>query len=283
MQSSEIDVLNNKQNKLGNVKYVYDDMIGCLNIGKGRTNQEDAILLMENNEFKDFKLIALADGMGGLENGEIASNAILRSVLEWFEALKSYYYYYPRLVYEDFMSSLSYFDKCVREKSGKGGTTLSIAIVTNNDTICFNVGDSRIYTFSNHLTQISTDQSIAWRLYEKRKIKFKEDMIFSKEKNLITSSFGNPKYRFSPICKIIPNRKYKYLILMSDGITDIITDDEIEDIIYEYGYKGFVENAIQAAMGKTKVQDYLDKNEYYESVTGNDNLSAIILRKGKTK
>ena len=283
MQSSEIDVLNNKQNKLGNVKYVYDDMIGCLNIGKGRTNQEDAILLMENNEFKDFKLIALADGMGGLENGEIASNAILRSVLEWFEALKSYYYYYPRLVYEDFMSSLSYFDKCVREKSGKGGTTLSIAIVTNNDTICFNVGDSRIYTFSNHLTQISTDQSIAWRLYEKRKIKFKEDMIFSKEKNLITSSFGNPKYRFSPICKIIPNRKYKYLILMSDGITDIITDDEIEDIIYEYGYKGFVENAIQAAMGKTKVQDYLDENEYYESVTGNDNLSAIILRKGKTK
>ena len=283
MQSSEIDVLNNKQNKLGNVKYVYDDMIGCLNIGKGRTNQEDAILLMENNEFKDFKLIALADGMGGLENGEIASNAILRSVLEWFEALKSYYYYYPRLVYEDFMSSLSYFDKCVREKSGKGGTTLSIAIVTNNDTICFNVGDSRIYTFSNHLTQISTDQSIAWRLYEKRKIKFKEDMIFSKEKNLITSSFGNPKYRFSPICKIIPNRKYKYLILMSDGITDIITDDEIEDIIYEYGYKGFVENAIQAAMGKTKVQDYLDENEYYESVTGNDNLSAIILRKCKTK
>lgn len=258
-------------------------MIGCLNIGKGRINQEDAILLMENNEFKDFKLIALADGMGGLENGEIASNAILRSVLEWFEALKSYYYYCPRLVYEDFMSSLSYFDKCVREKSGKGGTTLSIAIVTNNDTICFNVGDSRIYTFSNHLTQISTDQSIAWRLYEKRKIKFKEDIIFSKEKNLITSSFGNPKYRFSPICKIIPNRKYKYLILMSDGITDIITDDEIEDIIYEYGYKGFVENVIQAAMGKTKVQDYLDKNEYYESVTGNDNLSAIILRKGKTK
>lgn len=283
MQSSEIDVLNNKQNKLGNVKYVYDDMIGCLNIGKGRTNQEDAILLMENNEFKDFKLIALADGMGGLENGEIASNAILRCVLEWFETLKSYYYYYPRLVYEDFMSSLSYFDKCVREKSGKGGTTLSIAIATNNDTICFNVGDSRIYTFSNHLTQISTDQSIAWRLYEKRKIKFKEDIIFSKEKNLITSSFGNPKYRFSPICKIIPNRKYKYLILMSDGITDIITDDEIEDIIYEYGYKGFVENAIQAAMGKTKVQDYLDKNEYYERVTGNDNLSAIILRKGKTK
>lgn len=283
MQSSEIDVLNNKQNKLGNVKYVYDDMIGCLNIGKGRINQEDAILLMENNEFKDFKLIALADGMGGLENGEIASNAILRSVLEWFEALKSYYYYCPRLVYEDFMSSLSYFDKCVREKSGKGGTTLSIAIVTNNDTICFNVGDSRIYTFSNHLTQISTDQSIAWGLYEKRKIKFKEDIIFSKEKNLITSSFGNPKYRFSPICKIIPNRKYKYLILMSDGITDIITDDEIEDIIYEYGYKGFVENVIQAAMGKTKVQDYLDENEYYESVTGNDNLSAIILRKGKTK
>ena len=283
MQSSEIDVLNNKQNKLGNVKYVYDDMIGCLNIGKGRINQEDAILLMENNEFKDFKLIALADGMGGLENGEIARNAILRSVLEWFEALKSYYYYCPRLVYEDFMSSLSYFDKCVREKSGKGGTTLSIAIVTNNNTICFNVGDSRIYTFSNHLTQISTDQSIAWRLYEKRKIKFKEDIIFSKEKNLITSSFGNPKYRFSPICKIIPNRKYKYLILMSDGITDIITDDEIEDIVYEYGYKGFVENVIQAAMGKTKVQDYLDKNEYYESVTGNDNLSAIILRKGKTK
>lgn len=282
MQSSEIDVLNNKQSKLGNVKYVYDDMIGCLNIGKGRTNQEDAILLMENNEIKDFKLIALADGMGGLENGEIASNAILRSILEWFEALKSYYYC-PRLVYEDFMSSLSYFDKCVREKSGKGGTTLSIAIVTNNDTICFNVGDSRIYTFSDRLTQISTDQSIAWRLYEKRKIKFKEDIIFSKEKNLITSSFGNPKYRFSPICKIIPNRKYKYLILMSDGITDIITDDEIEDIIYEYGYKGFVENAIQAAMGKTKVQDYLDKNEYYESVTGNDNLSAIILRKGKTK
>lgn len=283
MQSSEIDVLNNKQNKLGNVKYVYDDMIGCLNIGKGRINQEDAILLMENNEINDFKLIALADGMGGLENGEIASNAILRSVLEWFEALKSYYYYCPKLVYEDFMSSLSYFDKCVREKSGEGGTTLSIAIVTNNDTICFNVGDSRIYTFSNHLTQISTDQSIAWGLYEKRKIKFKEDIIFSKEKNLITSSFGNPKYRFSPICKIIPNRKYKYLILMSDGITDIITDDEIEDIIYEYGYKGFVENVIQAAMGKTKVQDYLDENEYYESVTGNDNLSAIILRKGKTK
>lgn len=283
MQSSEIDVLNNKQNKLGNVKYVYDDMIGCLNIGKGRINQEDAILLMENNEINDFKLIALADGMGGLENGEIASNTILRSVLDWFEALKTYYYYCPKLVYEDFMSSLSYFDKCVREKSGEGGTTLSIAIVTNNDTICFNVGDSRIYTFSNHLTQISTDQSIAWRLYEKRKIKFKEDIIFSKEKNLITSSFGNPKYRFSPICKIIPNRKYKYLILMSDGITDIITDDEIEDIIYEYGYKGFVENVIQAAMGKTKVQDYLDKNEYYESVTGNDNLSAIILRKGKTK
>ncbi|MBN1327512.1 MAG: serine/threonine-protein phosphatase, partial [Candidatus Cloacimonetes bacterium] len=110
------------------------------------------------------------------------------------------------------------------------GTTLSALLLLDRKAEIYNVGDSRIYLFSdNGLFQLTEDHSIVWEKYRQRMIS-KEDIITQPEKNLVTQAIG-----FLPSCKIFSDSielPEKYIILIcSDGLTDVIPDRKIENLL----------------------------------------------------
>jgi len=281
MNSSKFDIINNLQCNFKNIKYNYDDMIGMSDIGLVRKKQEDSILLLKHYLNDDFNLMAIADGMGGLINGAMASNLLLKSIIDWFESLSNKYYTDMSLVYRDLVFNLDFFDDIIRRKAPGGGTTLALSIKGLSETLCFNIGDSRIYLYyDNNFKQISIDHSLSWDLYSKGIIKKKDDIRFHKKNNLICASFGDPKHRLTSSYNIIANNNYDNIMLFSDGVTDIIPDDEIKRIVQYSHFESIPSNIMEMCLRNNYYQDYLNTNEYYEKVCGGkDNSSIAIMRK----
>ncbi|MBR3162726.1 MAG: hypothetical protein IKF17_01320 [Clostridia bacterium] len=66
-----------------------EDCYASTGIGKIRENQEDAVLLVKDKEISDFKMLVVADGMGGEQKGELASHLIVNKLKDWFEGLST--------------------------------------------------------------------------------------------------------------------------------------------------------------------------------------------------
>ena len=281
MNNSKRDIIGNLQCNFKNVKYVDDDMVGVSDIGLVRKKQEDSILLLRHFLNEDFNLMAIADGMGGLANGAIASNILLKSIIDWFEALSNKYYTDIFAVYNNLISNLNFFDEIVRKNAPGGGTTLALSIKGLSETLCFNIGDSRIYLYyDGHFKQISIDHSLSWDLYSTGFIKRKDDIRFHKKNNLICASFGDPRHRLTSSYSIMSNDNYDNIMLFSDGITDIIPDSEIEQIVKHSPFEDISDNIMDRCLGNEYYQNYLNLNEYYEKVCGGkDNSSIAIMRK----
>lgn len=211
-------------------------------VGKVRKNNEDNFFLngyykrnleLISDEKKALVLgggvFAVCDGMGGEEFGEKAS-------LLAVETLKDY-------DYKDFEEYVSdYVDKAnekicrlITENAGKrSGTTLALLNIHNGIATGYNIGDSRIYLFRNReLKQISEDHTRVAQMV-KMGILTKENASNHKERHVLTQHLGIfpdelliEAYKSAEIgvCK---NDIY---LLCSDGLTDMLTDEEIDDII----------------------------------------------------
>ena len=211
------------------------------------------ILIDLNNENKKF-FVAVADGMGGHNAGEIASEMVLRKINEKISSLEM------NLTEKDLSSKISEWVKEIHSdilKEGnkdinkKGmGSTLIGALFYNNKIYYLNVGDSRIYRLRNgYLMQISKDHSL-------REITGNKDIA----SNIITNSFGGGEkifIDFAPVGSKIFNDDV--LLLCSDGLSNELSDDEIEEIL------GNKENTVDVLLNKAK------------SKGGNDNISIILL------
>ena len=81
------EVLSGKQIRLKHSKYTLGQMTATQDVGKNRSGQEDSVIILEHPKNKDFKLMAVSDGVGGAALGEIASNTIAKNLTIWFENL----------------------------------------------------------------------------------------------------------------------------------------------------------------------------------------------------
>jgi len=169
---------------------------------------------------KETPAFALFDGMGGEQQGEAAAHIAASN----FDTL---YNECPKNDIKQFM-----LDACARanteicahaekERLRSTGTTAAMLMFGIKEIFVCNVGDSRIYHFSDSkLTQISHDHTTTDTL---------DNMP------ALTQSLGIPEteYTISPyVAKGVYNKKDIYL-LCSDGLTDMVADSDIEKIIAE--------------------------------------------------
>ena len=275
---SKYDVLNTKQQEKNNINYYLNNMSACINKGLVREKQEDSVLLLEHPFNKDFKLIAVADGMGGLLNGGKASNLELVNIIKWFESLPSDYYYKENQILIEIYEELEYIDLQIRKYCNTGGTTLALTIFTKNNNICINVGDSRIYMYAfENLKQVSIDHSISWDLYEKGLILEKDNIRFHKKNHLITSRLGCENKILKIDKQIISVNDYEILCLFTDGVTDCLSDNQIEEIIKNNKNKDIASVIIKSALAVLDYNNNLNPEEYYSYINGGkDNLSAAV-------
>lgn len=205
-------------------------------IGKARDMNQDYYFVSELND--EIKLFILADGMGGYKGGEIASNLAVNST-------KNYIYNnFPNIEKEKeaimklIGSAIEYANLIVYEKSKEDselqdmGTTLDVCIIYNNKAFIGHVGDSRIYRIrKNIIRKLTVDHSYVESLVKDGTIT-KEEAYNHPKKNMLVKALG---------CNTLvePDVMYKaflkddILLMCSDGLTNMLKDNEIYKILLE--------------------------------------------------
>ena len=220
------------------VDYTLDGtLFASSTVGKKRTNQEDSVIILTHPQNPDFKLLAVADGMGGTERGEETSSYLLKEISDWFNHLSAEGYYYLTDIANNYEEKLKQINNDLCQNVRGGGSTLVSAIVFENDTLITNVGDSRAYTYDdNGLRLITRDDSLVWgemeyNAQENNKLITDTDinnLRFASRNNVISNAFG---YSYMEVNSFpVNNHSYDKLLLFSDGVTDLLSMDDIYSI-----------------------------------------------------
>ena len=271
-----------------------EETFGATDIGKVRKNQEDALLLIKDKDIPEFRMLVVADGVGGEEFGEYASNTIIKSLKEWFENLsidekKCYYNGIEGLkdslldrIELKIQPEVEYNTLCA------GGSTLVCAIIGKDNTLVANVGDSRAYIEKDgKLIQVSREDTAAQQNLESGKTPTKEASRFDSEANHILQCLGMPRNELiRPNVEIIDNKDYDMLLLFSDGVTDCISDEDIAVVCRTTDKKALARRIVEKALKNDtfipeEFIDYIHLRAYKPA--GWDNATVAIQIKNKDK
>ena len=224
------------------------------NIGLVRHTNEDAALAIKHPKNKNVKLLIVADGMGGKEHGDIASNYLINSLENWFNKKDIKTLNNTKEVEKLLTRYIKTLNMNIIKKYGvdKVGTTLTLALVNRKETLFLNVGDSRGYIYKNRkLIQITEDDSDVWMYYKYGEAK-KDDLRYFSNNNIVTACIGI--YReLCVVSSTIIDNDYDMLLLLTDGVTDIITDVKIKTLIKKVPKEYLLNSIINEAV-------YVDQN-----------------------
>ncbi len=201
---------------------------GKSDAGLVRENNEDAFLVNPELSFA-----ALADGMGGAAAGELASSFFVGSALETF-AQKG------QGAADDCMVLLKasfdlankrILDHAAEKPEDKGlGCTAELLTFFDNSFALAHIGDSRTYLFrGNVLNRLTQDHSLVQELVNRGAIK-PEEARTHKMRHVILRAVGHEQVlelQFNQ-GEVFPGDLF---LLCSDGLTDMIDDEEIRDIL----------------------------------------------------
>lgn len=196
--------------------------------GKVRSHNEDSVMII-NNEHNEF-VLAVADGMGGHKAGEVASAIAIEHIRESFYTLetigtKEEAIDWLRMIVKEINEKI--FEYADKNPESKGlGTTLVIAIKTNDYILYGNIGDSSGYVIKNNtLHKVTKDHTYVGMLITNGRLS-EENAKNHPGKNLLTRALGANDPIEIDIFDI--DTSVKGLFLCSDGLTSMLTDEQIE-------------------------------------------------------
>ncbi len=199
--------------------------------GKVRSHNEDSVTIISNNN-KEY-ILAIADGMGGHKAGEVASRIAIEHIKDSFYSLetigtKDDAVEWLRLIVKEINNKI--FDYAKNNPESKGlGTTLVIAIKTDNYILYGNIGDSSGYVIKNNtLHKVTKDHTYVGMLLNNGKLS-EESAKNHPGKNLLTRALGANDPIEIDIFDV--DTSVRGLFLCSDGLTNMLTDEQIEKII----------------------------------------------------
>ena len=200
-------------------------------IGRKRNTNQDFAGVFENKA--GISLAVLADGMGGHQAGDIASQMAVNHLGErWSESeitegdkaaqwLIQVIQEENELIYEKGQS--------VPEYAGMG-TTIVSAVLLDQSFVLANIGDSRAYLVRDQMmTQLTEDHSLVNELVKSGEIT-REMAINHPRKNVLTRSLGMPK----TVEVDVTNHAIEegdYLLLCSDGLTNMVSEEMIQTVL----------------------------------------------------
>lgn len=206
-------------------------MIGFGNTSAGKVRKVNQDYVYINNEPIGSldNLYIVTDGVGGHNAGEVASEA----AIDFFEDF----------IYETeddetldlLVSALAYANEQVYILSKENkqyenmGTTLLAVTLKNNKIFIAHVGDCRLYGIRNNkIAQMTSDHTYAMDLFKAGQIS-KEEARKSKNSSVLTRAIGTEKTVKADalFCDVLDGDIF---IMCSDGLSDMITDDEIFQI-----------------------------------------------------
>lgn len=235
-------------------------------VGKTRVANEDAVLVLINSN-NDIFVCAVADGMGGHKGGGTASATaldILRKRLISLDGkdVEEYVRSLEKIV-ADINDEL--LERARYDTSLQGmGSTITACIVHENMMIVFHIGDSRLYILhENQLKQITKDHSLVQRLVDEGRLT-QDEAATHPNRNVLLKALGSTEHLTADILEVPlpPNVK---ILLCSDGLTSMIGDNQIKEILQKNTCEAATDKLIAAA----------------NSAGGRDNITVIICDTGE--
>lgn len=199
-----------------------------------RSNQEDSVFPSIDKASGNSRVFILCDGMGGHENGEVASQLVCQVLSDnleknWDGKVFSNEIFYAAL--DEVFLKINEYDS---DSLKKMGTTLTFLCLHQGGALMAHIGDSRIYHIrpSEHLILYkSRDHSLAYDLFMAKEISYEE--LTTYKKNVITRAIM-PGMDRQPKADIVHSTNIlegDYFFLCSDGMLEEMSDDELLDLL----------------------------------------------------
>ncbi len=199
--------------------------------GRKRDSNQDYLLCDTGTIGRFPNSFMLADGMGGHNAGEIASKTGVEQVRKQIEASEKIT---PVSIWEEALQSANdYVYRMAQDNTeyeGMGTTFVGVTIFSNIAYIA-NIGDSRLYYLHESLKQITEDHSLVEEMLRSGEIR-NEEIKTHPNKNIITRALGSKK-TVKPDFFELDVKSGDVILLCSDGLSNMLEDDQIEKIIME--------------------------------------------------
>lgn len=201
-------------------------------IGRKRELNEDYIYTSGQPIGALPNLFIVADGMGGHKAGDYASMHTVDRFVEVIRELGEEHGVQDA-INEAVTAANAYIYQHSRENSNLSGmgTTLVLASCIGNEAIVANIGDSRLYLVNDAMTQITRDHSLVEEMVTLGGID-REMARNHPDKNIITRAVGVKEEVAADFFEVDLTKGDK-LLLCSDGLTNMLRDEEIYQIIQD--------------------------------------------------
>lgn len=211
---------------------------GKTDIGLEKEQNQDSFLLKRaNTSLGEIALAVLCDGMGGLEQGEVASSTVIRAFDNWFATSL------PNLIRFGLTGELlnqqwSNIIKDLNVQIGNYGdsidislgTTICAMLLVKDKYYCINVGDSRAYKITTeNIYQITKDQSLVQRKIDQGLIT-EEQANLDPDRSVLLQCIGSSLDVEPDFYEGTTSQNETYM-LCSDGFRHEISSQEIHQML----------------------------------------------------
>lgn len=236
------------------------------------TNLDDE-LLAQSYTVTGYGML-VADGMGGMAGGEIASRLALSKLVElvvdtsdWVLSLEQQKD--VTTVLERMTDRFLQIDSAVRREADHDytlqgmGTTLTVAAALGGNMIVGHVGDSRAYLLRrSHLKQLTTDHTLAQALIDAG-VADPDDPASRSMRHVLTAAVGSLGQEVDPQVQRFKLERGDQLLLCTDGLTETVDDSTIAHVL------------IEAESAQSACQDLVD---LALAGGGSDNITVVVAR-----
>lgn len=251
-------------------------------VGQIRNNNEDSVSAFvavlpsyTGNAGMPYGFFVVADGMGGYERGEVASQIAVQTVVTstmeqiYLRAVNGEAPGFDGETPADVLvrtiedANNLVVHEASRERSTMG-TTIVCALVIGNLIYTGHVGDSRLYAMRRSeriLEQITTDHSVVQRLVELGEMS-PEEAASSPKRSVLYRSLGQANFLPADV-SILQTSEYSDLLLCSDGLWEMVNDVTIARILRE---------SETAELACRRLVNAANQNG------GDDNVTAVVIK-----
>lgn len=203
-------------------------------IGRKRTLNQDYVYLTLEKIGRLPNLFVVADGMGGHKGGGYASRMAVETILSEIEKSDA------DSTAQIMVDAIRCANQCIRKTAAEDerlagmGTTVVAATCIGDMLEVANVGDSRLYIADEkEIRQITQDHSLVEEMVRFGGIS-REQARKHPDRNIITRAVG-VEDDLKVDCFFVPLKKGDQVLLCSDGLTNMLEDEEIQHILEETG------------------------------------------------
>lgn len=199
-------------------------------------NQDSCMAIEASTMYGQVFLGAVCDGMGGLEQGEVASKIMTNELESWFNEDLPYFIEDhesengKRNILLSLNRAANRANLTIAEYAKKNGircgTTATVLLVIDDSYFVMNVGDSRAYLFRNRLFRLTKDQTVVQKKIESGEITDKEAES-DKQRSVLLQCIGSGR-PVHPEFKTGQVSEGDVYLLCSDGFRHKVTEEEIE-------------------------------------------------------